>query len=57
MSVYSLMKFYFTHIKMICKQLQWEGVNIAYYLFLIGVFSLTLRGIGQALACNQVYHH
>jgi hypothetical protein len=57
MIVYILMNFYFNHIKIICKKLQWEGGNIGYYLFLIGVFSLTLHGIGQALACNQVYHH
>jgi hypothetical protein len=56
MIVYILMNFYFNHIKIICKKLQWEGGNIGYYLFLIGVFSLTLHGIGQALACNQVLY-
>jgi hypothetical protein len=56
MIVYILMNFYFNHIKIICKKLQWEGGNIGYYLFLIRVFSLTLHGIGQALACNKVLY-
>ena len=33
MIFYIIMIFYFTHIKMICEDIQWEGVNIAYGVF------------------------
>ena len=36
----------FQQMKIISKQLQWEGCNIAYWVFLIGVSNLTLRYMG-----------
>jgi hypothetical protein len=45
MIFYIIMSFYFNHIKIICKNIQWEGVNIAYWVFLIGISNLTLQYI------------
>jgi hypothetical protein len=37
MTFYIIMNFYFNIKKLISKKLQWEGVNLSYWVFLIGV--------------------
>ena len=43
--IYILMSFYFTDTKIISKHIQWEGVSIAYWVFLLGTSNLTLQYI------------
>jgi hypothetical protein len=47
----------FHEIKTTIKKIQWEGVNIAYCVFLMKVLVWPSQYMGQSSVCNQVYNH